>query len=149
MVISISSIEEEAVGTITIEVGEEVEVLAISHLIQFNSLLFNRNNPIPLLASSRLERPTCQIYGKLGHIAIDCYHKIDYAYQGKHPPTKLAAMATASNSCLAPDQPWLADSAATDHVSSSLNQLSFSKPYTGSDHLIVGNWSERTYYSYK
>ena len=49
MVISISSIEEEAVGTITIEVGEEVEVLAISHLIQFNSLIFNRNNPIPLL----------------------------------------------------------------------------------------------------
>ena len=49
MVISISSIEEEAVGTITIEVGEEVEVLAISHLIQFNSLFFNRNNPIPLL----------------------------------------------------------------------------------------------------
>ena len=49
MVISISSIEEEAVGTITIEVEEEVEVLAISHLIQFNSLFFNRNNPIPLL----------------------------------------------------------------------------------------------------
>lgn len=64
---------------------------------------------------------------------------MDYAYQGKHPPTKLAAMATASNSCLTLDQPWLAESAATDHVTSSLNQLNFPKPYTGSNHLIVRN----------
>ena len=61
---------------------------------------------------------------------------MDYAYQGKHPPSKLAAMATA---CLASDQPWLTDSAAIDHVTSSLNQLSFPKPYTRSDHLTVGN----------
>ena len=64
---------------------------------------------------------------------------MDYAYQGQHPPTKLATMATASNPCLSPNQPWLVDSAATDHVTSSLNQLSFPKPYTGSDHLTVGN----------
>ena len=43
---------------------------------------------------------------------------MDYAYQGKHPPSKLAAMATA---CLASDQPWLTDSAAIDHVTSRLN----------------------------
>ena len=62
-----------------------------------------------------------------------------YAYQGKHPPTKLVPMTTASNSCLALDQLWLANSAATDHVTSSLNQLSFPKPYTSFDHLTVGN----------
>ena len=56
---------------------------------------------------------------------------MDYAYQGKHPPTKLAAMATASNATIAQEQPWLADSVATDHVTSSLNALSFPKPYTG------------------
>ena len=49
----------------------------------------------------RTERPTCQICGKAGHIAIDCYHRMDYAYQGKHPPTKLAAMVTSSNSMIA------------------------------------------------
>ena len=64
---------------------------------------------------------------------------MDYAYQGKHPPTKLAAMATASNACLAQEQPWLADSAATDHVTTNLNQLSFPQPYGGQDHLTVGN----------
>ena len=45
----------------------------------------------------------CQICGKLGHLAMDCYHRMDYAYQGKHPPAKLAAMATASNACLTQD----------------------------------------------
>ena len=64
---------------------------------------------------------------------------MDYAYQGKHPPTKLTTMTTASNAAVTQEQPWLVDSAATDHVTSSLNALSFPKPYTGQDHLTVGN----------
>ena len=56
---------------------------------------------------------------------------MDYAYQGKHPPTKLATMTIASNACLAQEQPWLADSAATDHVTANLNQLNFPQPYGG------------------
>ena len=48
-------------------------------------------------------------------------------------------MATASNACLAQEQPWLADNAAMDHVTSSLNHLSFPKPYNGQDHLTVDN----------
>ena len=87
----------------------------------------------------RLERPMCQICGKVGHLALDCYHRIDYAYQGKHPPTKLAAMATASNAAITQEQPWLADSAATDHVTANFNNLAFPKPYNGVDHLIMGN----------
>ena len=64
---------------------------------------------------------------------------MDYAYQGKHPSTILAAMAIASNACLTQDQPWLADSAVTDHVTSSLNHLSFPKPYHGQDQITGGN----------
>ena len=64
---------------------------------------------------------------------------MDYAYHGKYPPTKLVAMATASSACLAQEQPWLADNEATDHVTSSLNHLSFPKPYNGQGHLTVGN----------
>ena len=64
---------------------------------------------------------------------------MNYAYQGKHPPTKLATMAISSNSMMTQKQPWLADSAATDHVTSSLNHLSFPKPHNGQEHLIVGN----------
>ena len=81
-------------------------------------------------AGAKSERPICQIYGKVSHLAVDCYHRMDYAYQGKHPSTKLATMAFASNACFTQDQPWLADSVATYHVTASLNQLSFPKPYT-------------------
>ena len=104
-----------------------------------SSSQFNHFSPQPQGSNARADRPICQICGKAGHLPIDCYHRMDYAYQGQHPPTKLATMATASNPCLSPNQPWLVDSAATDHVTSSLNQLSFPKPYTGSDHLTVGN----------
>ena len=70
----------------------------------------NQNfNPNPSLAASqpqqqpqfapqvKSERPTCQICWKQGHYAIDCYHRMDFVYQGKNAPTKLAAMASASN----------------------------------------------------
>ena len=81
----------------------------------------------------------CQICNKLGHTAIDCYHRMDYAYQGKHPPTKLGAMATTSNASLAQEQPWLANNVVTDHVIANLNQLNFPQPYGCQDHLTVGN----------
>ena len=87
----------------------------------------------------KLERPICQICGKVGHLALDCYHRMDYAYQGKNPPTKLATMDTTSNACLTQDQPQLADSAATDHVTSSLSHLNFPKPYQGQDQITIGN----------
>ena len=64
---------------------------------------------------------------------------MDYAYQGKHPPTKLAVMTIASNACLAQEQPWLANSAAIDHITSNLSQLNFPKLYNVQDHLTVGN----------
>ena len=45
-----------------------------------------------------------------GHQALDCYHRMDFAYQGKNPPTKLSAMALASKAALTNSQdPWLAD----------------------------------------
>jgi hypothetical protein len=31
-------------------------------------------------------RPPFQICGKNNHQALDCYHRIDFAYQGCHPP---------------------------------------------------------------
>ena len=122
------TIEEGTEETLTIE---EVEGSRGSNgqPSQFNPFNHFQQNQSSF-GSARSERPTCQICGKLGHLAIDCYHRMDYAYQGKHPPTILVAMATTSNACLAQDQPWLVDSATTDHVTASLNHLSFPKPYT-------------------
>jgi hypothetical protein len=39
-------------------------------------------------------RPTCQICYKQGHTALDCYQRMNFAYQGRQPPAKLAAMAS-------------------------------------------------------
>jgi hypothetical protein len=37
-------------------------------------------------------RPPCQICGKLGHQALDCFHGMYYSYQGKNSPSRLAAL---------------------------------------------------------
>lgn len=42
-------------------------------------------------------RPPCQICGKSNHQALDYFHWMDYAYQGRHPPNELAAMVSQSN----------------------------------------------------
>ncbi|KAJ0076272.1 hypothetical protein Patl1_34415 [Pistacia atlantica] len=42
-------------------------------------------------------RPACQICGKTNHIALDCYERFNYAYQGRIPPLDLAAMAGEKN----------------------------------------------------
>uniref|UniRef100_A0A2N9GV31 Reverse transcriptase Ty1/copia-type domain-containing protein n=1 Tax=Fagus sylvatica TaxID=28930 RepID=A0A2N9GV31_FAGSY len=86
------------------------------------------------------ERPTCQICWKMGHYAIDCYHRMDFAYQGKNPTTKLAAMASASNlQHTQTTETWLTDTGATDHLTANANNLSPQAPYQGHDQVLVGN----------
>lgn len=43
-------------------------------------------------------RPQCQVCGKMGHLALDCFHRMDFAYQGRHPPQRLAAMVASQQS---------------------------------------------------
>ncbi|XP_062145549.1 uncharacterized protein LOC133852912 [Alnus glutinosa] len=45
----------------------------------------------------------CQICGKLNHLALDCFHRMDYAFQGRRPPTQLHAMVSYTN-CAYEDQ---------------------------------------------
>uniref|UniRef100_A0A2N9FJ89 CCHC-type domain-containing protein n=1 Tax=Fagus sylvatica TaxID=28930 RepID=A0A2N9FJ89_FAGSY len=83
-------------------------------------------------------RPQCQICGKLGHQALDCYHRMDFAYQGRHPPAKLAAMASTSNGSQGGDT-WLTDTGATDHLTANLTNLQTAAPYQGTEQVSVGN----------
>ena len=41
----------------------------------------------------------------IGLLSIDCYHRMDYVFQWNHPPTKLVAMAIASNAAITQEQP--------------------------------------------
>ena len=91
-------------------------------------------------AQGKSEKPTCQICWKQGHYAIDCYHRMDFAYQGKNPTTKLAAMASASNIQHTQFvESWLTDSGAFDHITANANNLNSQVPYQGPEQVSVGN----------
>lgn len=78
----------------------------------------------------------CQICLRHGHRVIDCYDRMNYAYKGRHPPEKLAAMAASASM---DDSTWYSDTGATHHITGDLGNLSLSAPYEGSDSVRVGN----------
>jgi hypothetical protein len=102
---------------------------------------YNRNKGPNNGSSSfpNANRPLCQICGKSGHQALDCFHRMDFSYQGRHPPAQLAAMTAKTN----PEgyQPWFADSGANHHITDDMNNLQISEPYCGGEEVSVGNGS--------
>ena len=66
---------------------------------------------------------------------------ITTAYQGKNPPTKLAAMANASILTITQgnNDTWLIDSSASDHITANLNNLNQPMPFKGPEQVSVGN----------
>jgi hypothetical protein len=63
---------------------------------------------------------------------------MDFAYQGRHPLAKLAAMASTSNGSQGGDT-WLTDTRATDHLTANLTNLQTQAPYQGTEQVSVGN----------
>ncbi|KAJ4973358.1 hypothetical protein NE237_006532 [Protea cynaroides] len=62
---------------------------------QRRSSNFTDNGPSPIASSNTAGNTVhnqCQICRRIAHLAINCYHRMDYAYQGRHPPEKLVAM---------------------------------------------------------
>uniref|UniRef100_A0A2N9IFB3 AP2/ERF domain-containing protein n=1 Tax=Fagus sylvatica TaxID=28930 RepID=A0A2N9IFB3_FAGSY len=85
--------------------------------------------------STNSQRPTCQICYKMGHTAIDCYHRMDFTYQGRHPPSKLAAMASSTHNLSS--NYWISDTGATDHFTPDLANIQHPTEYTGTDTVTV------------
>ena len=55
---------------------------------------------------------------------------MNFAYQGKNSPTKLAAIASASNATIINNQdPWLTNSSTSDHLTANLNNLAIQFQY--------------------
>ncbi|GMY07326.1 Retrovirus-related Pol polyprotein from transposon TNT 1-94 [Fagus crenata] len=94
---------------------------------------FSNTNPNP-------NRPTCQICYKQGHTALDCYNRMNFSFQGRHPPAKLAALASAAPPSSSPSC-WLSDTGATDHFTPDLGNLPDSSIYNDSQLVSVGNGS--------
>ncbi|KAJ0113613.1 hypothetical protein Patl1_02776 [Pistacia atlantica] len=85
-------------------------------------------------------KPLCQICGKTNHQALDCYHRMDFSYQGRHPPAQLAAMAAHTHVQQEDAPSWFLDSGANSHVTSALENLTIQQqPYQGPAQVTVGN----------
>lgn len=83
-------------------------------------------------------RPPCQICGRLGHSAIDCYNRLNLSFEGRVPTKKLSAMAASTSTPSA--STWLLDSGANTHVTTNLGNLNNPKEYRCTDHIDgIGN----------
>jgi hypothetical protein len=109
-----------------------------------NTFFKNFSSSVPY--SPNRPKIPCQICGKLGHQALDCFHRMNYTYQGKHPPAQLAAMAAKTNAQAdhSAEEPWYADSGANNHITASLDNLHIQEPYKGDEEVAVGNGSGLT-----
>lgn len=70
----------------------------------------------------------------------NCYNKMNYSYEGRHPPTKLAVMVTTAptNSFVLQDYfVWLSDTWCNAHITNDLSNLSISTSYNGDDGVQV------------
>ncbi|KAK9196353.1 hypothetical protein WN943_004481 [Citrus x changshan-huyou] len=80
----------------------------------------------------------CQIYQKMGHSAIDCYNRMNHAYEGRIPPQRLSAMISTSPSFDSPN--WLTDTGANAHITPDNGNLMHPRDYNGQDTIggVVG-----------
>uniref|UniRef100_A0A2N9H7S4 Uncharacterized protein n=1 Tax=Fagus sylvatica TaxID=28930 RepID=A0A2N9H7S4_FAGSY len=95
----------------------------------------NRGRPRGRGSSQNNSRPTCQVCGKFGHMALTCYHRFDNSYSSE--PNMQALLATP---CTPVDDNWYADSGATHHLTSDLANLNVrADEYHGQEQIRVGN----------
>jgi len=91
---------------------------------------------VPPQHYSSNQRPQCQVCGKLGYTANQCYYRFDHAYQG-NPPNMVAYSASFSPQL---DTNWYPNTGSTNHLTNDLNNLSVhSEPYLGNDKIHVGD----------
>ena len=93
---------------------------------QASSWQFNRNT-----YQRRGYRGVCQFCDQQGHSAKQCPRA-----KGLLGSSPTAHYTTTNNS---PKQPWLLDSAATNHVTSDLHNLSLHSTYDGPDSILIGD----------
>ncbi|KAB2630827.1 hypothetical protein D8674_008346 [Pyrus ussuriensis x Pyrus communis] len=93
-----------------------------------------------LPSSGRIHYQICR---RPGHSAIDCYNRLNMAYEGRVPAPKLQAFVAAaplSSASTPAVQNWLFDSGTNVHITNDPGQVSNPRPYNGTDHVnrVVG-----------
>jgi hypothetical protein len=100
------------------------------------------NSPGTFHGSS--QRPQCQICGKTGHLALDCFHRVNFSYQGRQPLAKHTAIAStnmtnAINASSSTQSSWISDIGATDHFTPDISHIPDCHEYCGNEQVTVGN----------
>ena len=86
-------------------------------------------------SSTNGSRPTCQVCGKLGHVALTCYHCFYNSYSSNSNMQALLATIQSPT-----DDNWYADSSATHHFTANLANLNVrDDEYQGQEQIRVGN----------
>ncbi|KAI0507536.1 hypothetical protein KFK09_013662 [Dendrobium nobile] len=81
---------------------------------------------------------TCQICLKRGHTAKDCWHRLNQQYTPRSNNNQNRALAAGSSQA---SNDWFLDSGASSHMTHSLENMSISAPYRGSDNITIGDGS--------
>ena len=86
-------------------------------------------------SSNNGSRPTCQVCGKLGHMALTCYHRFDNSYSSD---SNMQALLATPQPLV--DENCYADSGATHHLTADLVNLNVrADDYHGQEQIRVGN----------
>jgi hypothetical protein len=81
-----------------------------------------RNN-----SGGKKEKIPCQVCDKVGHLALDCWHRFDETYKSNNKS------ASAVVNSYGVDTNWYMDSAATHHITGELDKLTTKDKYKGND----------------
>ncbi|KAI0499987.1 hypothetical protein KFK09_018195 [Dendrobium nobile] len=95
----------------------------------------NTPNQIPQNSA----RPTCQICNKIGHIALNCWHRSNPRFAPTNPRSMTALLAQPHS---APSQDWIVDSGASNHLTPDLNNLQYPAKYNDQDSVSIANGSQ-------
>ncbi|CAL9238119.1 unnamed protein product [Arabidopsis halleri] len=83
------------------------------------------------------DKPVCQICGKKGHPALQCWYRFDESYQ--HSEAAAAAFSALHITDVTDDSAWVPDSAATTHITNNSQRLHQTQPYFGTDTVMASD----------
>ena len=84
----------------------------------------------------RGNHPRCQVYGKLSHLAISCYYRLDCNFQPlNNQHHQMQAMTTTPQTITDPS--WYVNYGVTHHLNSNINNLNAKNPCNGEDKITI------------
>ncbi|KAF7831612.1 Retrovirus-related Pol polyprotein from transposon TNT 1-94 [Senna tora] len=112
-----------------------------------NSFQNNRGGRSPWSQGSRSQ---CQVCGKLGHIAINCYNRFNQSFtpttlsqvltqNPPRPPNVGQVEALLAIPEILSDDAWFADSGSSNHLTNNPTNLQVSQPYNGEEKVHIAN----------